>query len=71
MHPGTWHRLGPLQHQQDYYRLSPVPPAAVQSLFGVPVLTRSQISTAETTGSKMDCFQIVACLRTSSIACSL
>jgi hypothetical protein len=43
----------------------------VQSLFGVPVLTRSQISTAETTGSNMDCFLIVACRRTSSVACSL
>ena len=34
--------------------------AAVRSLFGVPVLTSSQISTTEPTGSSTDCSYIVA-----------
>jgi HK97 family phage major capsid protein len=61
MHPRTWNVLGKLQDQQDRYQLSPDPTAAaVRSLFGVPVLTSSQISITETTGSSTDCSYIVA-----------
>jgi HK97 family phage major capsid protein len=61
MHPRTWNGLGKLQDQQDRYQLSPDPTsAAPRSLFGVPVLTSSQISITETTGSSTDCSYILA-----------
>ena len=61
MHPRTWNVLGKIQDQQDRYQLAPDPTtAAARNLFGVPVLTSSQIGITETTGSSTDCSYIVA-----------
>lgn len=61
MHPRTWNALTKIQDLQDRYQLSPDPTAAAsRSLFGVPVLTSSQISLTETVGTSSDCSYIIA-----------
>jgi len=64
MHPRTWNYL---RKQKDSggdgrFLLTPNPTMdARRTLFGVPVLTSSQISITETVGASTDCSYVIAC----------